>query len=478
MKKYLALPLLIILCSSCNKQLIEKPKSFLSPNQFFKSDDEARQAANGAYATAFYMYGGMGGAVDLGYWSLGTDIAVSTTTGTYTFRDYTMSASAIGSLQNTWTNLYKGVANCNMVISGVTDNANISEAAKKEVLGQSLFLRSLYYYMLTCFWGDVPMWLNALNVDEIGGHIPRTPVDSVRQQMIKDLKVAAADLPPVWTGSDLGRASKWAAEMLMCHVYLWQKDWADAMAVAQEIIENKGGNNHLLADYGDIWGEANEYNAEDIWELDFTQNTHPSKLTDRYIPRQVDEPVIPGYNLTGFGLLTSTPEFLATFEPGDLRKPWYDWHGNGTITTHYHYVLKQTNNINELRTNSGLNSIVYRMADAYLMYAEAANELNGPTDDAYEKINVIRKRAGLPGLSGLSQEQFRQAIMDERKWELSFEFQRRWDLNRWGKLVEAVKSNAASNPEGAKNVRSYHQLCPIPPKEIALNPALTQNPGY
>jgi hypothetical protein len=470
--------LLIASCSSCDKVLVEKPKSFLSPEQFFKSDEEARQAVNGAYTTAYFMYGGLGGAADLGYWALGTDIAVSTTTGTYPFRDYTMSAAVIGSLETTWTYLYKGVANCNTVISGVTDNPNISETASKEVLGQALFLRSLYYYLLTCYWGDVPMWLDALNVEKIGGAIPRAPVDSVRQQMIKDLKVAAADLPPTWEGADLGRASKWAAEMLMCHIYLWQKNWAAAMTTALEIIENKDGQNHLLASYGDIWGEANEYNAENIWELDFTQNTHPSKLTDRYIPRQVDEPVIPGYNLTGFGLLTSTPEFLATFEPGDLRKPWYDWHGAGGITTNYHYVLKLTNNINELRTNSGLNSIVYRMSDAYLMYAEAANELNGPTGEAYAKINTIRERAGLPDLQGLSQEQFRQAIMNERKWELAFEFQRRWDLNRWGKLVEAVKSNAASNPEGAKNVQDYHQLCPIPPKELSLNSALTQNPGY
>lgn len=478
MKKYIALTCLLLVFSSCEKALVEKPKSFLNPDQFFQSDDEARQAVNGAYTTAYFMYGGLGGAADLGYWSLGTDIAVSTTTGTYPFRDYTMSSSVIGSLETTWTYLYKGVANCNMVISGVTGNAHISEAASKEVLGQALFLRSLYYYLLTCYWGDVPMWLNALNVDEIGGPIKRTPVDSVRRQMVKDLQVAAADLPPVWEGADLGRPSKWAAMMLMCRIYLWQKDWADAVSVAGEIIENKGGKNHLLSDYGDIWGEANEYNAEDIWELDFTQNTHPSKLTDRYIPRQVDEPVIPGYNLTGFGLLTSTPEFLATFEPGDLRKPWYDWHGNGTITTHYHYVLKLTNNINELRTNSGLNSIVYRMAEAYLIYAEAENELNGPTDAAYEKINTIRRRAGLPDLHGLTQEQFREAIMNERKWELGFEFTRRWDLNRWGKLVEAVKSNATSNPEGAANVRPYHQLCPIPPTELSLNPALTQNPGY
>ncbi len=231
---------------------------------------------------------------------------------------------------------------------------------------------------------------------------------------------------------------------------------------------------------GSIWGEANEYNAEDIWEIDFTQDTHSENYIQRFIPRPIDEPVVPGYEglFIGFGLVTATPEFLATFDSDDLREKWYDWHGNGTVTTHFHYVWKMMNFFQGVRGNYGLNTIVYRMADAYLMYAEAENELNGPTTDAYEKINAIRERAAVSDLSGLSQNQFRLAVRNERKWELSFEFQRRWDLDRWGTLVEAVKSNSTTNPEGAQNVQTYHQLAPIPSRELDLNPALVQNPGY
>ena len=223
---------------------------------------------------------------------------------------------------------------------------------------------------------------------------------------------------------------------------------------------------HLLADYGQIWGEANEYNAENIWEIDFTLNTHPTSFTDRYMPRQVDEPVIPGYTMTGYGLVTASPSYLATFDPLDLREKWYDWHGDGIINTRYHYVLKQMV-WGEPRGNHGLNSIVFRLAEAYLIFAEAENELNGP-GDAYAKINTIRSRAGLPDLTGLTQDQFRQAVRDERKWELGFEFQRRWDLNRWGILVQAVQSNAASNPVGAENVREYHNFARCPPGSFPL----------
>ncbi|MDR3712988.1 MAG: RagB/SusD family nutrient uptake outer membrane protein [Puia sp.] len=479
MKKYKLFFLSLILFSSCSKSLVENPKSFLSPGEFFQSDAEAIQGVNGAYSTCYFLYGS-GTTYDLGYWSSeGAGIATPTggRSSTFDFLTYTLSTADEGNLDNIWQTLYQGVANCNTVISGVSNNSHISSATQAQVMGQALFLRSLYYYWLTCYWGDVPMWLNALDVSVVGGALPRVAVDTVRQQMIRDLTVAATDLPPVWTGADLGRASKWAAEMLLCKFYLWEKDWTHAKAVAGDIIAQNGGSNHLLPHYGDIWGQANEYNAEDIWEIDFTQNTHQTAFSDRYMPRQVDEPVVPGFTMTGYGLVTATPHFLASFDPNDLREPWYDWHGNGTINTNFHYVFKQMD-WGEPRGNSGLNSIVYRMADAYLMYAEAENELNGPTDDAYSKINPIRERAGLADLQGLSQDQLRLAVRNERLWELSFEFQNRWDLNRWGTLVEAVQADSVSNPTGAANVRSYHMLCPVPSQEILLNPALTQNLGY
>ncbi len=257
MKKYVLFILCIILFTSCDKLLVEKPKSFLSPAQFFNSDDEAIAAVNGAYSTLYYIYNNGNGTGGLGYWSpLGTDIARPTggRESTFPFHTYSLSSSNEANSDNVWTTLYKGVANCNLVIDGVTNNSSISSKVSSEVLGQAMFLRSLYYYWLTCMWGDVPMWLDALDVDKIGGEIPRTPVDSVRLQMISDLKVAAADLPSAWSGADLGRPSKWAVDMLLCKYYLWEKDWSNAKTIAGEIITQQNGNHHLLANYADIWG--------------------------------------------------------------------------------------------------------------------------------------------------------------------------------------------------------------------------------
>ena len=134
------------------------------------------------------------------------------------------------------------------------------------------------------------------------------------------------------------------------------------------------------------------------------------------------------------------------------------------------------------------NWTVLRYADVLLMFAEAENEINGPTPEAYDAINSIRKRARdenqnlidepeelaeLPVLEGLSQDEFRQAVWAERDIELCFEAQHRWDLIRQNRFVEVVNaSNIASK------VTETNRLFPIPNLEILANPNLEQNPGY
>jgi len=122
--------------------------------------------------------------------------------------------------------------------------------------------------------------------------------------------------------------------------------------------------------------------------------------------------------------------------------------------------------------------MVIRYADVLLMYAEALNELNGPTTDAFAAINQIRARARNGGataapkdLAGLTKEQFRDAVLQERSWELCFEGHRRWDLLRTGKYLDVIRKAGIQAEE-------KHLLYPIPQNEIDVNPALVQNPGY
>jgi hypothetical protein len=140
--------------------------------------------------------------------------------------------------------------------------------------------------------------------------------------------------------------------------------------------------------------------------------------------------------------------------------------------------------VNSLRGNHPENYIVFRMADVYLMAAECENELNGP-GNAYQYVNKVRERAFEPDQpwGGMTKEQFRLAMYDERKFELCAEGHRRLDLIRWGILLDVVK-NTVERPwnNAAANIQPKHVLYPIPLEEIQLNPNLLEtdptNNGY
>lgn len=492
---------IILLLTACNEMLIEKPRDIMDPAQFFNTDDELIGAVNGIYSRGVTYIANVNswsdGTMAFGYNShWGTDIARPTGGREPNFPQhvYTFSPSEDGGMRGSWVTFYRTIADANMVISRAEENSdNFSSDVYDQSVGQAKFLRAFFYYILTNYWGDVPMWLDELNITEVT-ELPRTPVAEIYNQMVTDLTDAASKLPSSWEGANKGRVSKWAAMMLLTKVYMLQGDWNNAKATVGNIINDSPHT--LMPQYGDIFGKENEYNNEIIWEVDAIQDLYPSIRVARYVPRPMDEPSFgsteENYDFNGFALLTSTDEFIASFDPEDHRIPYYNLNGvyddpdgdgvyDNWVQFNYRYVEKNIDH-GSPRANSGLNSIIYRLADAYLMYAEAENELNGPTADAYAKINAIRNRAfgndPEKRLSGLTKEEFRNAIMDERKWELAFEFHRRWDLKRWGKLGEAVQSIAETNPRGAENFRPYHYLFPIPFQEIDLNPALTQNPGY
>ena len=133
------------------------------------------------------------------------------------------------------------------------------------------------------------------------------------------------------------------------------------------------------------------------------------------------------------------------------------------------------------------NFIILRHADVLLLFAEAENELSGPTQAAYDALNAVRARANVAPLSGLSQAQFRQAVWQERSWELYGEFQARFDLIREGRYLAVMNSfttvaDFQGHRVGGQPVcrprQAYQKLLNIPQRELAANPLLTQNPGY
>ncbi len=144
--------------------------------------------------------------------------------------------------------------------------------------------------------------------------------------------------------------------------------------------------------------------------------------------------------------------------------------------------------------------ILYRLAEAYLGYAEAINEAQGPTEEAYRYINLVRERAGIPNLqAGLSKEQMREAIRHERRVEFNCEGIRFNDVRRWklgekylntrlfGMNFNGNKKSDDDNDPKAFYKRTFYKnryfnkkmyLWPVPQAQMDINPNLRQAPGY
>ncbi|MEP5546282.1 RagB/SusD family nutrient uptake outer membrane protein, partial [Maribacter dokdonensis] len=384
---------------------------------------------------------------------------------------------------------------------------------KNQAIGELLFLRALAYFHLTNLWGDVP-YIREVLAPIVAAELGRESKITIRTDMKADL-ARAIDLLPVSYGSaDLGRASKWAALALKAKFHLFDKEWAECKTACDNIIDNS--SHTLLPNYADVFDPENEFNNELIWEVDFVadqDNDLRTTRTDDYNPRIRDEPfningdtIISGItyvrvdyfqnvvldalneDMTGYGWSVPLPDFALreSWEAGDFR---YD----ATIVTEYQgwklnfpYFRKNWNLSQDtsLRENHPENFIVFRLADIFLMAAEAENELNGP-DNAYGYVNTVRERAFEPDQpwADLDQTGFREAMYDERKFELSAEGHRRMDLIRWGILLDVVQNTthrSFNNP--AANIQPRHVLLPIPQDQLLLNPNLLDsdptNNGY
>lgn len=279
-------------------------------------------------------------------------------------------------------------------------------------------------------------------------------------------------------------------------IHLWLENWQDARDKAVEIINNS--SHSLLDNYADVFDPFNEYNAEIIYSLDFEKNINSQDFTDHFTPRIRDEPrnsadrnalrralAEDNFGMTGYGLSIPLPDLVNNFPSDDIRRSSNIIESLYGFELTFQYMPKLWNmdQLNSPRGNHGENRIIFRLADVYLMAAEAENELNGPAN-AYQYINEVRKRAYDPEqpLSGLTQQQFREAIYDERKWELAGENHRRMDLIRWGILLDVVKQTEYRVYNPAENIQPRHVLLPIPVEELRLNPALLEsdptNNGY
>lgn len=484
MRKILLFSIFIALLSSCEDALQEVPKDFVSRVNFYQNQADAESAIAGVYASFGVEYYGISFYL---MEELHSDYIFGRgSQAPITEFGQVLDRTNIGRAATNWSTLYQAINRANAVLNNVPDIADIEENVRTRILAEAHFLRAMAYFNLVRNWGPVPIKINeSVDVSDIAA--PREPESKVYELIIADALVAEQSLPES-VGNETGRASKWAAKMLLGQVYLTLERWSDAAEKSEEVI-NSGQFSLVLVEESDDFYKifAAETHSEDIMSVHHSP-TRTSELPT-YLHRGNTFPY--NYSSRGFyAWLPDTSSFIGNeWNDADLRKDFnlYREHLDGEGNT---VALPATSPIlfKKFTTNPDGLSIysvpIFRYSEAFLMYAEAAALAAGnPTELALEKLNIIRRRAygfdpfvpsAVDYPAGMGQGEFRDAVLQERAYEFLLERRRWWDLKRTGSVKEAFAATG-------KTFIDERLLWPIPEDEINNNPAIgqeNQNPGY
>ncbi len=255
---------------------------------------------------------------------------------------------------------------------------------------------------------------------------------------------------------------------------------------AKEVID--AGEYTLFPSYDDLHDPALKNTGEHIFMVQYAAFVDPSNWQALIVPYNQN---ISAYSAQT-GAIFAEEKFVASYEPGDKRAEEKQFYystftlradRSDTINLGGNYLYKHFDVEANLNTaSSDLNWPLLRYAEVLFIYAEASNEVSGPTPEAYEAINSIRRRAELPELSGLSQEAFREAIWREMFHELSYENKAWFDMVRIRKGYNLTTGNfddyVGYQFVNGPVLSERELLFPIPTDELRNNEALVQNPGY
>jgi len=492
MKKIFIILAIVALGFGCRK-LNETPYSALFTDSYYNNAAEAETAVTAAYSSLIDLYNGSGGWMAPEFCSdqlYPRDVVARSTYTLFTYEpEYAAQTSFSRQFEspiNIWQSCYQGIERANIVISKIP-GVQMDTVRRTEMIGEGYFLRAFYHWVLTKNFGNVIIKTKvSASLDD--AYNPTSPKADVYKQIYSDLKVAIAHLKPyVSATAAKGRPSKEAAQGLLAKVALYNEDYATSLVQAQAVITS--GKYSLLPTYKDIFDVTKKNGVarqEILWDVESESNTNPPRgpvfaylLGPAAIPKAQ-------YGGSPGGSAFVYYSFWQSFDPRDTRRTMLDttWVGtNGknvtqkTITpiTPFGVYLKKYADPNSNNANYASLIPVLRMADVYLIAAEAESRSNGPTALAYSYVNMIRRRAGLADLSGLSNDDFIKAVLQERSWELYGEMDRWYDLSRTNTFIDAVKKATNNVFPSRAGVQAKNRYFPIPLIEINANPKLVQN---
>jgi hypothetical protein len=536
--KLVSLCALVLLSGSCKDQILDEvPLSSLSSDVVLSSKAGFDNYITALHQSARdeLSQEDLGSFYDM---QIGTDIATTGQEQTVNFRNYTTfltpSASAASSFWN-W-----GYTRMILRANTIIEYANkpelkgvfASDAERNAIIAEARFFRGYTYNLLANLYGGVP-------IVDVTYQSPKTDfVRASRKEVYEfaktDLEFATQYLPATVAKTSEGRIVKGAADHLLTEVYINLGEYDKAIESATRLISS--GTYQLMTSrfgarkdqpgdvYADLFAEGNQNrssgNLESIYVWQYENLTPGGAGTNNgnntirgwvpFLPNLKDPSGGTGMVVSdslGRGVAYSRPTTFFLYNlwkdnwDNDIRNSIYNirrkfYYNNPSSTYFGKQVEKRTANEDTMRNvypylrklegkpfngsntsgRTGKDFIVYRLAETYLLRAEAYVRKNNPTAAAAD-INVVRNRAKAKPVS--VGDVTIDYILDERGRELITEEPRRRTLSRMGKLVERTRKYQTRS-DVRSTIQDYHELYPIPQSAIDANfsAKLTQNPGY
>lgn len=528
--RYIAIPMIAgaLMLTGCNDWLKEEAPGSQDFDDFFTSGAVALQTVNACYVPLAWEYNNS----YFSEWFIG-DIAsddalkggqdVADGADAYDIDNFKVNANNVIVLDY-YRAKYQGIARCNLAlqqVSAMEPDEYMTQERKDCLMGEAYFMRAFYYFQLVRVYGGVPLVDFVIDSSDKWQQ-PRATAQEVYDHIVADLLKAEEMLwnKSQYPAEDLGRATKGAAQAMLCKAYLYNKDYDNAYVWGKKFREEQYGKEYTLcSNYSDNFTLAGENGPESVFEIQymedptsdygegfgFTRGTFTTILTR---PRCSELS-----SRKGWGWNHPTRDLYAAFEQGDPRReatvgvpseaaqqevevnylgsPYYNnktaYSENGDFPSLSH------------DSRSPMNYRLVRASDVLLLYAEAALESGKDLAGAKWALEEVRKRARncsadpantLPAFPGYgyadTTDGLRQAIRHERRVELGMEGHRWFDLVRWGIAYEVLdkdqgsygkNESAEARAEMANFIKGKNELFPIPAEEINLNP-MEQNAGY
>ncbi|HEY0354997.1 MAG TPA: RagB/SusD family nutrient uptake outer membrane protein, partial [Flavisolibacter sp.] len=445
----------------CKRDLLETiPNDRISSEIFWKTDNDAVLAANAVYSflaeSADHFIG----------WDGMSDIVFTNPTGPQEASISQGQFNALNSrITNDWNKAYAGIRAANTFLANVDKVQTNNPALINRLKGEVRTLRAYFYTQLAFLFGDVPLVTTEISVEE-SGQLTRTDVEQVWDFISNELTETATLLP--LTHTEKGRITKGASLAIKARAMLYAGRFQEAANAAKQVIDlNKYS---LYSSYKNLFSYAAENNSEVILDIQYVHDTYSNNIFQVLAPRSVNanskwvptKRIVDMYQMTN-GLDINDPASgydpmnpyenrdprlkYSIFVPGEIlpnnaifnplpNSTTGDAVGSSFVVSPTGFNVRKYVNKEDLtrQNNNGINFILIRYAEILLTYAEAKIELNQIDASVYDAINQVRQRADVnmpPIAPGLTQDELRAIVRNERSVEFAFESHRFFDIRRW-----------------------------------------------